>query len=231
MEARVSPPFPILFLSSNGGYYPKNRLQEYKRLTIPNTLHIERIIAGDQAEVRKLARLVTEWVYNVVMSYVRSKEDTEEIVQDTILKALQQIDTFKQESTLKTWIYTIAINKSKDVQKYKSRQKRAGVVFNIDEEEVNGLILKIGNYDHPGKSMESKEQVDILFAGINQLPPLQKQALTITKLEQLSMKEAAVVMETTPKAIEGLVGRAKSNLKAYLETEGIKIYKKRKHGR
>lgn len=139
---------------------------------------------------------------------------------------IQNLDNFQQESTLKTWVYRIAINKAKDFLKYKTRKKRFGILYSIDDKDQdNGLTLQIGNYDHPGKALESKEQIDVLFKGINQLPKNQKLAITLMKLEQMSMKEVAEILDITPKAVEGLITRARANLRQYLETEGIKIYR------
>lgn len=202
-----------------------------KYSNISQELNIERVVSGDQTEIRRLAVLVSEWIYNVVQSYVHNPEDTEEIVQDTILKVIKNLNNFQKESTLKTWVYRIAINKSKDFLKYKNRKKRFGILFSMDDNtSESGLTLQVSNYDHPGKALESKEQIDILFKGINQLPKNQKLAITLMKLEQMSMKEVAEILDTSPKAVEGLITRARKNLRHYLETEGITAYKKRKHG-
>ena len=163
-----------------------------------------------------------------MLSYVQSNEDAEEVVQDTLIAALNGINKFKSESSIKTWVYRIAINKSKDAVKYKSRKKRFGRVISIsDNSGSRGSDVLPPNFSHPGIELESKEQMNLLFQGINELPEKQKEALILAKLEQMSMKEIAVVMDTSPKAVESLLSRAKSNFKTYLETEGIYIYKKK----
>ncbi len=171
--------------------------------------------------------MVTEWTYNVVLSYIQNNEDAEEIVQDTLMAALNGISKFKNASSLKTWVYRIAINKSKDALKYKKRKKRFGQVVSITrEDESKRTEIIISDFVHPGIELEQKEQMDLLFEGINQLPENQKEALILAKLEQMSMKDIAAVMETTPKAVESLLSRARSNFKNYLEKEGLHIFKK-----
>ena len=162
------------------------------------------------------------------MSFLQNNEDAEEVVQDTLIATLNGIENFKNQSSLKTWVFRIAINKSKDLIKYKNRKKRYAQVISISQNEENGRKpIEPTNFDHPGVTLESKEQMDLLFYGINQLPTNQKEALVLAKLEQMSMKEIAVVMKTTPKAVESLLTRAKSNFKSYLEKEGIHLYKKK----
>ena len=178
-----------------------------------------------------LAREVSIWVYNVVFSYVQNKEDAEEIVQDTLLATLSGLEKFKNESSLKTWVYSIAINKAKDVLKYRKRKKRYGKVVSIYQDSADGRHFnEPANFTHPGIELESKEQMDLLFGAINQLPEKQKTAIILAKLEGMSMKEISSVMACSPKAVESLLSRARNNLKAYLEAEGIKIYKKSTYG-
>jgi RNA polymerase sigma-70 factor (ECF subfamily) len=173
--------------------------------------------------------MVTLWTYNVVLTYVQSKEDAEEVVQDTLMAVLNGIGKFKNESSLKTWVYSIAINKSKDVLKYKSRRKRLGNVVSISQNEgtkrQSDDILP-PNFEHPGIVLENKEQMQLLFKGINQLPEKQKEALILAKLDHMSMKEISVVMKTSPKAVESLLSRARTNFKAYLEKEDLHNFKK-----
>jgi len=194
-------------------------------------IDIEKIKVQEPAEIKKLVKHVVDTVHVVVKSYVHNLEDAEEVIQDTIITTIDNIGKFDNRASLKTWIYRIAINKSKDLLKYKKRQKRAGVNLSLNDSEiVSSDILKLGDYYDPGKMLESKEQLEILFNAINQLPPNQKEAITLTKLEQLSMKEVAEIMNVTPKAVEGLISRSKSNLKKYLESEGITMYKNRNNG-
>lgn len=175
------------------------------------------------------ARAASIWVYNTILSYVRNIEDAEEVTQDTLVSALAGLHKFKSEASLKTWVYRIAINKSKDFLKYKTRQKRHGNVISIHRNvDTEDREMEIPSFMHPGVQLESKEQMEILFEGINSLPESQKEAIVLSKLEQMSTKEIAEIMKTSPKAVESLISRAKSNLKKFLETEGIEIYKKRK---
>ena len=63
-------------------------------------------------------------VYNVALNYLQNIEDAEEITQDVFLQLYQSLDKFKNNSSLKTWIYRITINKSLDFIKHKNSVKR-----------------------------------------------------------------------------------------------------------
>lgn len=146
-----------------------------------------------------------------------------------MISALSGLKRFKNEATLKTWVYSIALNKSKDFLKYKSRKKRSGKIISINKPDgdESAPYFEPSNFIHPGIELESKEQMDILFGAINQLPENQKTALILAKLDKIPQKEIADIMDLSLKAVESLLTRAKSNLRKYLENEGILVIKKK----
>lgn len=187
---------------------------------------LEKVKSGDQSEIGRLARTVSVWVYNIVISYLHNMEETEEVVQDTIMKTLNNVNQFKSESTLKTWVVRIAINEAKDLLKYKNRKKRTGKIISINtDQKHSGLTIEIPVYRDPENILESREHLEVLYRGINQLPANQRLAITLMKLEHHSMKEVAKIMEVTTKAVEGLVGRAKQNIIKYLDKTDIDFHK------
>ena len=172
--------------------------------------------------------MVTLWVYNLVLSYVKDAQDAEEIVQDTIMAAYKGIDRFDGRSSIKTWVYRIAINKSKEKLIYNSRLKRLAKIISINtRKEDGGFHFEPVDAYHPGVQLESDEKIEILFKGIANLPAQQKEALTFVKLEQLNIQETAELMGTTYKSVESLLSRAKRNLKSYLMDEGFLNFKKK----
>ncbi|MBT3543814.1 MAG: RNA polymerase sigma factor [Saprospiraceae bacterium] len=179
--------------------------------------------------MKLFAREATTWIYNTVLSYVQNKEDAEEIIQDTLISALSGLKGFKNEASLKTWVYSIALNKSKDFLKYKSRKKRSGKIISINKADQNerAQYFEPSNFIHPGIELESKEQMDIIFTAINQLSENQKTAIILAKFDKIPQKEIADIMGLSLKALESLLNRAKSNLKEYLEGEGILVLKKK----
>jgi RNA polymerase sigma-70 factor (ECF subfamily) len=149
------------------------------------------------------------------LQYVQNTEDAQEIAQDVFLKVYEKLDTFQENSSLKTWIYRITINTSLDFIKAKKRDKR-GFFFSalrIDDPERS---ISVPNFDHPGVLMEDKEAVAEIFRGINQLPEDQKTVILLMRLEDKTQAETAEIMEKTTKAVESLYQRAKKNLKNIL---------------
>ncbi len=162
-------------------------------------------------------------VYNVALNYLQNVEDAEEITQDVFIQVYQSHSKFKSNSSLKTWIYRITINKSLDFIKHKKSSKRF-FIFGKKSENENEL-LSISNFEHPGVLMENKEKSAILYQTINELPENQKTVFLLSKLEGLSNPEIATIMEMSISAIESLVFRAKNNLKEKLTNKSNEFRK------
>ena len=158
-------------------------------------------------------------VFNLALQYVQNTEDAEEITQDVFVKIFDNLNSFKKQSSLKTWIYRMAINQSLDFIKAKNAQKRSFLssIFNIND---SNFKFKPSNFNHPGIELEQKEACQKIFEAINQLSDNQKTALILLKIENKSQAETAEIMNLKVKALESLFQRAKNNLEILLNKKG-----------
>ena len=159
------------------------------------------------------------------MHYLQNVEDAEEITQDVFVQIHQSLDTFKNNASIKTWLYRIAINKSLDLIKHKTSKKRFFVFGMKSDAEFE--IHKISNFEHPGILLENKENATILFKAINELTENQRTAFILSKLDGLSNPEIASIMEVSISSVESLIFRAKATLKEKLSTK-FENYRKKK---
>ena len=161
-------------------------------------------------------------VYNLALQYVQNTEDAREITQDTFVSVYQSIHSFQGKSQISTWIYRITINKCLDFIKSRQRKKRFAVLVSLFSSSSEDLSHDHHTFDHPGILLEQKEEVKNIFDQINLLPSNQKTALILSKIEQKTQKEIAEIMNISPKAVESLVQRAKTQLAKKLKTiEGL----------
>jgi RNA polymerase sigma factor (sigma-70 family) len=161
-------------------------------------------------------------VYNLALQYTINAHDAEDITQEVFIKINEKLNTFNsQKASLKTWIYQIAINKSLDFLKHKQAKKRKGVWVNIDED--NASSKQVSDNTHPGIVAEKKEELTELLNYIKTLPQNQQTALLLKYYEMLPQAEIAAIMQCSIKAVDGLLARAKQNLKAaYTQQYGNK---------
>lgn len=163
-------------------------------------------------------------IYNVALNYVQNVEDAEEITQDVFVKIYNSFDNFNNKSSIKTWIYRIAINQSLDFLKRKNSQKHF-FIFGIKSQNKDEY-LNITSFEHPGILIENQENAKILFQTINTLTENQKTAFLLSKLDGLSNPEIAEIMQLSISSVESLIFRGKRILQERLSTKFIEYRKK-----
>ncbi len=87
-------------------------------------------------------------VFNLALQYVQHQEDAEEITQNVFVKIYAKIDTFQQQSDLKTWIYRITINQSLDFIKAQNARKRWSF-FSARSINDDTKKIDVPHFDHP----------------------------------------------------------------------------------
>ncbi|MDZ4714435.1 MAG: RNA polymerase sigma factor [Cytophagales bacterium] len=149
-------------------------------------------------------------VFNVSLHYVLNREDAQDVAQEVFVKVYNNLSQFNPETaSLKTWIYRITINQSLDSLKSKRTKKRFGFISSLFHADSNEPIAEAALVSHPGIPMEDKEAIEELVKIIYSLPENQKTAIILSKMEDRPQKEVAEIMNTTVKAVESLIQRAK----------------------
>ena len=178
---------------------------------------IERLKKGDEAAFKEIVESSQGLVYNTALGIVQNPEDAEDVAQEVFVQLCESIRSFKGESKLSTWLYRITVSKAMDHLRKKKRKKRFAYVqslFGANEQ----LIYDPPDFVHPGVSLDNKEKAKELFKAIDQLPPKQKIAFTLNRIEGLNYQEISEIMKLTVASVESLLHRARKNLRKNLET-------------
>ncbi|MFT5777526.1 MAG: RNA polymerase sigma factor (sigma-70 family) [Crocinitomicaceae bacterium] len=155
-------------------------------------------------------------IYGTCVNMVRHSEDAEDLVQEVFTSIYLSISKFSGNSSLSTWIYAIALNKSKEFIRNKTRLKRQGTLTILDDTTDSQVPTSSINFYHPGVQLEDKELAKILFSAIDQLADNQREAYILSKVEGHSYSEIAEMLELSVSSIESLLFRAKRRLKELL---------------
>jgi len=191
---------------------------------MPDTEIIEQLKQGNENAFRRLVENYQKLVVNTCYGMVRNREDAEDIAQDVFVEVYRNVDSFRADAKLSTWLYRIAVNRSlnhiRDNKKHKWFQS---VESEVEAKNRQLLQLESSKVDQPEYDLENKQRAIILHGAINSLPENQKVAFTLSKYEELSYQEISEVMEMTVSSVESLLFRAKKNLQKKLH----KCYKKK----
>lgn len=186
-------------------------------LVVNEEILVQELKEGKESAFKAIVDNYQDMVYNNCLSIVKSEEDAEDIAQEVFVQVYQSIHSFKGESKLSTWIYRIATTKSLDHERKKKRKKRFGFVKSIfgDDSEI---VVNPPDFNHPGVTLDRKENAAKLFGAIDKLPENQRVAFLLNKVEGLTYQEVSEVMEVSVSSIESLLHRAKNNLRKILES-------------
>jgi RNA polymerase sigma-70 factor (ECF subfamily) len=156
-------------------------------------------------------------VYNLVCRLLTDSTDAADIVQEVFLKIFRNIRTFRGNSSLKTWIYRIAVNEAHNHRRWFSRHHRQEVVLAKDETTRSYE----DNLPDPGRTPfdltldhETRALVEEALAKLN---PNFRDAVVLRDIEDLSYEEIAVVLELSLGTVKSRILRGREALRKILE--------------
>ncbi len=181
---------------------------------------IQRLKDGDQQAFKELVNQYQQMVFRVAYTFLNNQEEAEDVAQEVFISVYENIQYFREESNLKTWLYRITVNKSINQQK---KIKWKNNLLKIEEMlKVQHPVLS--DIHDPYKNMINSEKYFYIEKAIDKLPQNQRIAFILHKIEDLPQTEIARVMNLSVSAVESLIHRAKLNLQKYLGTHFFKYY-------
>lgn len=177
---------------------------------------ISRLKLGEEPAFKSLVEHYQDRVYYSVLNILHNANEAEDTAQETFIQVYESIKGFREESSLATWIYRIAVRKALEkIRKQKNRQRlhSIGVWWMPSEDKsIDAAFL------NPGITEENKETATIILKAISKLPSNQRIAFTLIRVQGIKHEEVSEIMQLSIKAIESLLSRAKENLKKKLES-------------
>jgi RNA polymerase sigma-70 factor (ECF subfamily) len=164
----------------------------------------ERVLAGDEAAFRSLYRRHTPRLYQLALRMLASDEaEAEDVVQDTWIKAVEKLESFRWEAELSTWLHAIALNVSREA--LRRRGNRREVEWPEDHEPAAAPPL------------ERIEPVDLERA-IASLPDGYRTVLVLHDVEGHTHEAIAAQLGVTPGTTKSQLFRARRAVRALLAT-------------
>ncbi|GAB4363164.1 MAG: RNA polymerase sigma factor RpoE [Bryobacter sp.] len=196
-----------------GSYHADAKAQVYK-----DALLAERLRQGEDAAFEELLNTYQDSVYNLVFRLVNHQSDAQDITQDVFLKVFRNLGRFEGKSTLKTWIYRIAINESYNHRRWFSRHRKGEVSLIADEEcnqSWNDLLPDPCR--SPFQLALDSETRQLIEDALGQINPLFRAAVVLRDLEELSYEEIAEVLEVNLGTVKSRILRGRDALRRELE--------------
>jgi RNA polymerase sigma-70 factor (ECF subfamily) len=176
---------------------------------------IQQLRQGNEPAFRWLVENYRNRVFHTVLNILQDSRDAEDAAQETFIQVFESVQSFREDSSLSTWIYRIAAHKALDkIRRRKTRDKLKKILPWWMPDEKRSTIE---TFNHPGIAAENKEKAAVLFKAIQSLPEKQRLAFTLIKVQGMNYEEVCDIMQQNVKAVESLITRAKLNLQKQLE--------------
>lgn len=180
---------------------------------LPETDLITAARAGDAAALEALLEQHQAQIYRFGLQMCRNPDDAREVLQDTLLAMARGVRDFRGESSLSTWLYTIA-RRFCLKRRQRGRDTAGNPAFTPAAETDAALVHDPS--PTPEARLAGRQVADLLDQAIRALPPMYREVLVLRDVEGLSAADVARVLGITVQAVKSRLHRARVSLRQHL---------------
>jgi len=178
---------------------------------------MERLVAGHDAALDELMERHAGPVFRFLARMVANEDDANDLAQETFFRVYRARASFRTSERFSTWLYTIAANLARNHFRWRGRHPNVSLEAETDTPEQSlGSILP-SDSPPPGEAALAAERAAAVRTAVSHLPEDLREAIVLCEWEERSMAEAAAILDTTPKAIESRLYRARQILRERLK--------------
>ena len=177
-----------------------------------------RLVAGHDAALNDLMARHATPVFHFLCRRLGNEDDANDLAQETFARVFRSRESFRPEARFATWLFTIAANLARNQIRWRTRHPNVSLDAESDgaDQPLRHTLPAVGG--SPGEETLAAERAAAVRAAVRQLPEDLREAVVLCEWEERSVVEAAAIAETTPKAIESRLYRARQILRARLKS-------------
>ena len=178
---------------------------------------LEGLRRGDEAAFETLILRYEQPVFSLVSRLVDNSPDAADVVQEVFLKVFRKVASFRGDSSLKTWIYRIAVNEARNQRRWFGRHQRREVGLDPTPGEAQGPSDWIEDQGRsPFQVTLDHETQTMIEEALNQVSPTFRAALVLREIEELSYEEIAEILEISLGTVKSRILRGREALRRIL---------------
>lgn len=178
---------------------------------LSDTEIISRVLRGEQTVFSQIVERYQNYVFSLVLRFVESREDAEEIAQDVFVKAYRSLADFRGESKFSTWLFTIARTSCISFLRKKKLDTQS-----LDNERT-GIQVANNESGFRADIVEQKSRHAMLNEAIRMLSMDDTQVLTLFYKGEQTLEEIGKIMGLDPNNVKVKLHRARQRLKDKME--------------
>ena len=205
--------------SSIGDFSVKQaRAVGWSELDSPEAALVRRCAAGEEAAYAELVAEHQRMVVQLAMNLLGDRDEALDLSQEVFLKVFRTIQRFRGHSSLRTWIYRIAVNQARNRHRFWRRRHRADQVSLDAHLAAHGEFLSSGQL-WPDRLLAQKELAERLQLALERLPFDQRTAIVLREIDGLSYDEIAYSLGVAVGTVKSRLTRARQALRLELREE------------
>lgn len=165
---------------------------------------------GDHAAFEALIRAYQQMIHSLSFRMTGSNADANDLVQETFVRAYQQLDTYQGTAKFSSWIYRIAVNACLDWRKHEQSRERLHTRY-------SELGETIQSESHSTEDLD--ELSEVVQSALMKLPDRQRAAIVLTVYGNHSHAEAAKILGCSETTVSWRIFTARRKLKKLLESK------------
>jgi RNA polymerase sigma-70 factor (ECF subfamily) len=175
---------------------------------------IERHRVGDPAAFDEIFHQYEQMVFNVALRMSGDREDAADLSQEIFLRVYRHIGRFRGRSSLKTWIYRVALNCCR------SRLSRRRLPVLSTPDLANNALARIRDRRAgPERVAIGRDRARQLFEALQTLPRVYREAVVLRDVEELAYNEISAVLGVRLGTVRSRIARGRDRLRRALEEE------------
>ena len=156
-------------------------------------------------------------VYNLAWRLLDDPADAGDVVQEVFLKVFRNVDSFRGDSSLRTWIYRIAVNESHNRRRWLFRHRRSETgIEDIFPADDNREAPIVDTADTPFDFTMNREAQMLLEEGLASISPAFRAVLVLREVEELSYEEISTILDISMGTVKSRIVRGREALRHYL---------------
>src|SRR3984957_10980442 len=171
---------------------------------------------GDVTAFEQLVKRYDRKLYRIAQSITHNREDSQDAVQEALLKAFQNLGEFREESQFSTWLIRITVNQS--LMKLRKQRATREVSLNEDfQTDSDALPMEIADWaPNPEQLYRESELRAILIRTLKELPLILRAVFVLRDIEGLSIDQTAQVLNVSHTAVKARLWRSRLQLRERL---------------
>lgn len=179
---------------------------------------VRRCVEGEELACAELVGQHERMVFQLAQALLGDRDDALDVSQEVFLQVFRTLHRFRGQSSLKTWIYRIVVNQSRNKLRWWTRRRRA-LQVSLDEH-----VSKYGDptgtvRSTPDRVLGQKELADRVWQALDRLPFDQRTTVILREIEGLSYQDIAYSLGVLVGTVKSRLARARDGLRVALRDE------------